>query len=272
LDTFKQTLGIPLTIDVFLDDSSMRELEAAGMKEITVDADKVFGVAVERHLSLLNEIDRFEDIKRKIKVAANDLLPGLDIKSSAGLDWDDEENYREFDVEEVKASLGLKLDLPIDRWVERNDYRKALISFESQIRSLARTLDTKRNEIEVGLRNLELNRNVYMNNVLEIRNAEERMKEQRMREQAGGADPQTLIDARNDLIEAENNLVSTLVDLLGDRLALQLNVGVIDTDPEKFWLQTQILASDPNETAETQVSPEASRDVVSPEELFKETL
>ena len=269
LDAFKLTLGIPLTVDVVLDDSALRELEAAGMQEIQLESDEAYKIAVETHLPLLNEIDRFEDSKRKIKVAANDLLPGLDIDSSATLDWDKEENYRDFDVDEVRANMGLTLDLPFDRWRERNDYRETLIRFESQIRSLARTLDQKRNEIEVGLRNLEGNRNVYQNNVLEVKNAKDRETEQRLRADAGQSDQQTLIDAQNDLIRAENDLVSTLVKLLRDRLQLRLDIGVIETSSEKFWLQHQILAQGLTEPAKPLPEPVVGEGVITPEELFK---
>jgi hypothetical protein len=269
LDSFKVTLGVPLTVEVFLDDSALRELEAAGMQEIRLEAGDAFKIAVESHLNVLNEIDRFEDSKRKINVAANDLLPGLDIDSSASLDWDKEENYREFNVDEVRANMGLTLDLPFDRWRERNDYRETLIRFESEIRSLARTLDLKRNQIEVGLRNLEGNRNIYQNNLLEVENAKEREAEQKLRADAGQVNPQTLIDAQNDLIRAENALVTTLVNVLRDRLQLRLDVGVIETSSENFWLQAQILAENATEPAAKELQPDVSGELIPPEELFK---
>lgn len=269
LDAFKLTLGIPLAMDVVLDDSALRELESAGMQEIQLGAAEAYKIAVETHFEVLNEIDRFEDSKRKIKVAANDLLPGLDIDSSATLDWDKEQNYRDFDVDAVRANMGLTLDLPFDRWRERNDYRESLIRFETEIRSLARTLDQKRNEIEVGLRNLENSRNVYQNNLLEVKNANDRVADQTMQAEAGRAEPQTLIDAQNDLIRAQNDLVSTLVNLLRDRLQLRLDIGVIDTASEKFWLQAQILAKDSIESAKPELQTDAGEAVISPEELFK---
>jgi outer membrane protein TolC len=134
---------------------------------------------------------------------------------------------------------------------------------------LARTLDLKRNQIEVGLRNLEGNRNIYQNNLLEVENAKEREAEQKLRADAGQVNPQTLIDAQNDLIRAENALVTTLVNVLRDRLQLRLDVGVIETSSENFWLQAQILAENATEPAAKELQPDVSGELIPPEELFK---
>jgi hypothetical protein len=119
------------------------------------------------------------------------------------------------------------------------------------------------------LRNLEGNRNIYQNNLLEVENAKEREAEQKLRADAGQVNPQTLIDAQNDLIRAENALVTTLVNVLRDRLQLRLDVGVIETSSENFWLQAQILAENATEPAAKELQPDVSGELIPPEELFK---
>lgn len=271
LDNFKQRLGIPITVEIYLDDSALKELEELGIQEFQMDPENSFAIAVETHLELLNDIDRYEDSKRKIKVAANDLLPGLDVNSSASLNWEDEENYREFDVDEVRANMGLRLDLPVNRWIERNRYRRRLIDFEAALRRLAAALDLKRVQIEAGFRDLETDRLVYANNVLGVENAIRRVSEQELKNEAGLSTQQTLIDAQNALIIEKNQLIQSLTSYLRNRLAVQLDIGLIDTEVQKFWLNTDLLAqagskmkSDPQQT------DEADR-VITPAELFKET-
>ena len=77
-------------------------------------------------LDFLNHIDRFEDAKRTVKVARNSLLPGLTFEAEAKLK---DQLYDSFDPNEYASTVKLKLDLPLSRVRERNDYRKSLIAF-----------------------------------------------------------------------------------------------------------------------------------------------
>ena len=92
-----------------------------------------------------NVIDRFEDSKRKVKVARKDLLPSLSIVADAALK---DQFYSSFQTNEYSANAGLKLNLPFDQLTERTAYRSSLIAFERQLRTLASELD----KLLVGLR------------------------------------------------------------------------------------------------------------------------
>jgi HlyD family secretion protein len=70
LDAFKLRLGVPLTESLYLNDVDLRELEKAGLVPVPLSSEAAFQIAAQKNLELLNAIDRFEDSKRKVRVAA----------------------------------------------------------------------------------------------------------------------------------------------------------------------------------------------------------
>ncbi|MCP5526623.1 MAG: TolC family protein [Verrucomicrobiales bacterium] len=237
LDTFKITLGIPVSERLYLDDADLQELETAGLPEVDVDKDAGFRIAVERHMDILNAIDRFEDIKRKIRIAADQLKPGLDVVGNASLGSEEPYDYLNFDPDNIRYSVGLQLDLPVNRLRERNNYRATLVTFESQIRSLTLTLDNFKNRIDRGLRTLEQQRLNYLNSVAQLEVIQRRVDMNEILLKAGRTDFIELRQSYDDLINAQNQLTFTKVDYIQARLSLLLDLGVIQTDLDKFWLQ-----------------------------------
>lgn len=269
LDRFKDRLAIPLSMEILLDDGPFNHLQTTGMSPVSFDAESAYNLSVEKHLPTLNEIDRFEDAKRRVLVAVNSLKPGLNIVGGASLATPTPDDYTDFDPDRVRANMGLELDLPFNRVTERNAYRSSLINFERQVRSLAQTLDTRRAEIAVGLRTLLQREANFRNNVIGVEIARARVAQQNMLIEAGRANQQTLIDAENELIQRQNARVSDIVAYQRARLQLLLDAGVINTDSPDFWLQPQYA---PPPAAVPDTAPSATpTDVLTPEQLFKET-
>lgn len=268
LDAFKNRLGIPITTRVYLDDEPFSELENLGLAPLEMTQEGAYKLAVEKHLPTLTEIDRFEDSKRKILVAANQLRAGLDLEGSTALAWDKEEDYQKFDVDQVRANMGLVLDLPLNRVSERNSYRSSLIDFERQIRSLEQTLDDRRNVINQALRTLAQRRKNYVNNELGVRIATERVREMTFRIAQGTIDQQSLIDAENSLIDQQNRRVDAIVDYQRTRLQLLLDVGMLDADEERFWLPVGDASN--NVEAPADIESIRTAPITAPTELFLE--
>ena len=263
LDSFRQTLNLPLSVNILLDDAAYDELSETGLLPIDIDSERGYDLAIEQYLPLLNDIDRFEDAKRKIRVVANDLKPGLDVVGDAGLRWDRDENYRDIDFENVTANLGLEIDLPFNRLRERNTYRRALITFEREIRNLSRSLDQRKQAVDQGLRALDQRKQNYEIEQLGVSIAKRRVEELELRMQAGTIDQQSLIDAQDDLIRSQNALTSALVSYLNSRLNLLLDLGVLEIEDEKFWLKPQMAGNlQPTKSIDVELS--------TPDELFNQ--
>lgn len=240
LDQFKITLGFPLGVDLALDDAGLEDLKKAGLLAVETSEDAAFAAAVDHKLDLLNEIDRFEDSKRKIVVAADRLKANLTFVSGVSL-ANDAVNYSKFDVSQYTANAGLQLDLPFDRLLQRNAYRATVISFERSLRSLALTLDTSRDAVRQGLRNLEQLQQTYAIQTNALQLADSRVAVSDILLQAGRAQIRDKLEAQSAQVLAQNAVTQVLVDYLVARLKFLVDVGALRTQDEKWWLRPQAL-------------------------------
>ena len=267
LDQFKIKLGLALGEQIFLDDETLKEVQQAGLVPASLQPAEAYRVAVQRQLQILNAIDVFEDRKRKIRVAADGLKPGLDFFADARLNSEEPTDYTNFDVDKVRAGVGIELDLPIDRVRERNDYRATLVSFESQLRALTLTLDTLRDDIERGLRNVDQRRQNYLiqKNALEL--ADRRVESSTLLLQAGRGEARDLIESQDAQIAAQNAVTAALVSYQDARLQLMLDIGALNTSKPQFWLKDHLADYLPGQVAAT-AQPDAEKPVVPPDQLF----
>lgn len=237
LDAFKIRLGLPIAEDLFLDDRDLDNLIQAGLPQVNLSREAAFKLALQNQLEILNAIDRFEDSKRKVRVAADQLRAELGLFSNASLSSEGPDDYSNFDPDKIRYTAGVRLNLPIDRLRQRNTYRATLISFESQIRSLGLVLDNYKNRIDRGLRTIEQARLNYLNGLESLNVAKRRVENNSMLLEAGRATPRDLREAQDSLIDAENTLSVLYAAYLNARLGLMVNIGVIEIEPASFWLQ-----------------------------------
>ncbi|MBK9137444.1 MAG: TolC family protein [Verrucomicrobia bacterium] len=236
LDNFKLRLGLPISEVITLDDADLRDLERTGLIPVEISREAAFRMAIARHMDVLNAIDRFEDSKRKVRLAADQLRPGLNFTGNASVSSEAPDDYANFDFDQARWSAGVSLDLPVDRLRERNSYRSALISFESQLRSVVATLDNFKNRIDRGLRTLEQERLNYLSRQENLRVAERLVDNRQMLLEAGRANIRDVREAQDSLIRAQNDLTLATVAYLGTRLDLLLDAGILLADEGRFWL------------------------------------
>lgn len=265
-DNFKQLLCLPLTVDVKLDERAIDDLRTNGLPPLVVSEADAFRLALEQRLDLINEIDRFEDSKRKVKVAADGLRTSLDLFASAAIDSDKPTDYTKFTWDNYRASAGLRLNLPIDRLPERNIYRTSFITFERQLRTLAQTLDDLRDTIRVGLRQLGLTRSSYEIQQKSVELADQRVESAELLMQAGRIQVRDLLDAQNDQLRARLAFTQALIDYYVARMGLLRDIGVLDINQDKFWMRAQLTPAAVAPAAPRQA--DAGGTIVTPEQLF----
>ncbi|MCZ6674844.1 MAG: TolC family protein [Verrucomicrobia bacterium] len=272
LDRFKITLGLPQTVDLQLADEEMENLQEAGLILLAPDTEQAFRIALEHRLPLLNAIDQFEDAQRKVKVAANQLKADLGIFATASVDSEEPINYNQFDFDRVRSTVGIQIDLPLDRLRERNSYRAALIRFESELRSLGLTLDDLRSSIDGSLRELERLKQNYEIQTNAVILAEKQVTGAQLSIESGNAIYRDLEEAQDDLIAAQNAQTAGLVDYLESRLNLLLDLGILNTETNQYWLTQASSINLPSGIGTNSISSTISPDgeVITPEQLFSQ--
>ena len=264
LDNFKQRLSLPLGEDLKLDDAALKDLVDTGLTPLALDERRGYLIAVTNRLDVLNTIDQFEDSKRKVRVAANDLQPGLDLVADASLT---KQFYSSFQPEQFTANPGLKLRLPLNSLTERNAYRSSLINFEKQMRSLATELDGLRDNIREGVRTLERQRENYVIQRAALELARQQVEVMPLLLQNGSADIRDQLEAQADFVEAQNDVTSAIVNYHVARWNLLKNLGIMSVDDERFWLQAQAV---PGVPAPPPAGAAALPSLITPSEVFGE--
>lgn len=263
LDSFKQRLSLPLGEALRLEDRALTELVAQGLTPLELDERQGYLMAVTNRLDVLNEVDRFEDAQRKVRVAASDLKPGLDLVVDASLK---KQFYSSFSPEEFASTSGLKLKLPLNQLTERNAYRTSLINFEKQMRKLAAELDSLRENIREGIRALEQERENYFIQKAALDLARQQVEVMPLLLQNDDADIRDQLEAQADLVEAQNDVTSAVVDYHVARWNLLKNLGTLSVEDEQFWLKNQSVSG-----SSTPVNPETAEvlpEVITPEQVF----
>lgn len=268
LDRFKIQLGMGLDERISIDDLPLRELAETGLIPTPLDPDEAYKFAVENHLPTLNAIDRFEDAKRAIRIAADRLKPGLDLLADASVGSDQPTDYTKFDLDRVRTSVGVELDLPLDRLSERNDYRATLVEFESELRALTLTLDELKSSIQGGLRTLEQRRQNYQIQTNALALANRRVASETMMLEAGRAEVRNLVESQDAQIAAQNAVTLAIVNYQQARLELLLNIGALEAEQPRFWLKDPLTERLRARAPETRTAGAETEPVLPPDAYF----
>ena len=264
VDRLKLLLALPLGEDLMLEDADLEDLKKLGLEDIRLSDAEAFSFTIAKRLDLLNEIDRFEDSKRRIKVAANALKADLNFLAGASLSSD--EDYNRFDINKYRASAGLELNLPFWRLRERNSFRSALVSFERQVRSLSQTFDDTKNELRQDLRAVQQARQNFDIQKLAVELADKRVESVGLLLLAGRAQIRDQLEAASAQVQARNALTQALVDFHLARLNLLVDLGVLDSAPQKFWLADQKTPGSASDVpGRAKLDPDS---VIPPDKLF----
>jgi len=112
-----------------------------------------------------------------------------------------------------------------------------LINFEASIRSLGKNFDELRNLLDQRIRELEQFRQSYEIQQNAVVLAQKRVEGNQLRLKAGTVIFRRLSESQDALIAAKNAETRALVDYLGARLDLLVDLGVLESDQQRYWLK-----------------------------------
>lgn len=237
-DDFKFRIGMPVAYSLELKDSELTDIEKKGVINISISQQNAYQLALKYRLPLINAIDRFEDAKRKVVVAANNLKADVSFIGEISLPTTGN-NIANFDFDRLSSSIGLELDLPVNKKRERNAYRRSLISFESSARSLSREFNSLKNLVSLRYRELEQFKQNYaiQKNALSL--AEQRVEGNKLLLKAGKVIFRRLSESQDALILSQNAVTDALVDYLQARLNLYNDIGILNTSRKQYWVENR---------------------------------
>jgi outer membrane protein TolC len=234
LDDFKIQLAIVPEKEIVLDDTLLEKLIVQGIEETDINLEEFTESALKKRLDLITQYNRVEDARRKAAAAKDRMRTGLDLTIGAGIQTEKENSLR-FDFVDSYLRAGVALDFPADRFPERNQYIKALISLKRAEREFKDKLDTVRLEITRQHRNLEgaYRSYVIQKNSLDL--ARQRIESTGMLLEAGRATTRDLLEAEESFISAQNDLASEIINHKAAYLRFLYSTECLEVDEEGLW-------------------------------------
>lgn len=230
LDDFKMTLGIRPDAAVVLD---LSDLQTTGKDEVTpppVSRRESIEIALENRLDLTTAKEQVEDAERKVKVAINALKPGLDLILGATAATTQENRVMSFGDSSRTGFAALDLDLPLERTSERNIYRRRLVELTQARRAFEQQRDEVILEVTNRWRDFDRALSSYQIQKRSVDLAQKRVESTELLLNAGRAIMRDVLDAREDLLDAQNRASQALVDLRVSTLELERDMDILVVD------------------------------------------
>lgn len=234
LDELKITLGVPVETRVILDES---ELLGLSIDEPDLSRDQSVEIALVTRPDLATSSDLVEDAERRIKVAENGLLPGLDVSVDYNAVSDPGDPTPAINWDRRRWRGSVDLDLPIDRKAERNIYRATLVDVDRAQRANDLARDRARLEIYNDWRSIDQARLSFRIAEEGVALAARRLEEQLLLAELGRGEARDLVDAQEDLVDAQNQRTSTLVNHTLARLRLWRDMGILYIESDGGWVR-----------------------------------
>ncbi|KPJ58382.1 MAG: hypothetical protein AMS15_08510 [Planctomycetes bacterium DG_23] len=231
LDRFKQNLRLPLEERIELSEEELT------YQPLEVDLKEAVQIALARRLDLLNARDQLDDARRNLTLAKQELKPSLDFVASFTLPTDTGDRFGRQAWDDPYFSAGLELAIPFDKWSERTSYRRSYISYLRERRSLARKIDDIIIEVRSALRDLQKSETSIEIQRLNKEDTEKRKEsaEYDLLLEVGRRSTRDVLEAQEDLFDAEIAYDEAVVDYLVAKMNLKKAMGIIIIDEKGEW-------------------------------------
>ncbi|MGB0716798.1 MAG: TolC family protein [Phycisphaerae bacterium] len=236
LDRFKIRLGMsvdtPLDVLPFVDDPIGQQVESLIPQ---VDDRVSIDIALKYRLDLITSADSVDDARRGVAIAKNQILPDLDLSGSITMATDaNEKAILGYNTERTtwRAAIDLQMD---DRVPERAAYRRSLVTVRRAERLLDQDQDTVRADVRRALRQIVRNRDVRDIQALNVQENELRRDASLAQYNLGKASNQDVIDAENELLQAQDSLANAIADYRTAILQFRLDTGTLLVSDEGTW-------------------------------------
>ncbi len=239
LDAFRYNLVIPADIDLKLDTSELALLQEYIQSPLLLSEEQAIELALTQRLDLLNAADVSDDAERKVEVAADSIRAELNLVGYAQAETSNRSTYgasaTELRSTRQQYSLALELDLPFDRVAEISAYRQSVIEVARAQREQQQLTEKIALDIRENFRKLQENKEIYKNETKGLVLASERSANTEALLKYGRASTRDLLDARKDLLQAQDQAATAMVNYALSNLKLLNDAGIIKIKNDRNW-------------------------------------
>lgn len=209
-----------------------------GWEEIVLDHNETLLTGLVQRLDLMNQRGRLADAWRQIKLAGDDLKSVVDLRATQVIGTQTGSNNPfDFSFDNSQTRLSAALDTPLNRRIQRNTFRVALINYNVGLRNLMAAEDSIKLDLREDLRQLSLDRNQYSISIASAALAYERVISTRLRLQLAvqGVAARDFLEAQQAYTNALNSIARQHVNYITDRIELFFDLEEMPVDECGYW-------------------------------------
>lgn len=246
LDALKLRIGMPVTTELTITRADIDVPNPA------LDAAKSIRLGQRARLDLQTTADRVDDAKRAVRVARDQLRGDLDLDASIDVKTDSgaDTGGIDFDLGDSDYRVGLEYGLPLDRKIERAQYRSSLVDLEQAQRTYRVARDRVALDIRAASRAIRRAKLTLELQEENVRLAKLRLESLQIRvlRPKETIQPRRIIEAEEDLLEARNRRDQARADLQTSVLNYLLETGQMRVNSEGKWLAPGELVREEEQT------------------------
>jgi outer membrane protein TolC len=235
LDTLKILIGLPTIAQFGLDRTELDWPMTVEPALPEFSEDEAVETAWLQRLDLVNSADAVMDAERQVTVAADGLRADLNLILGSNTAAGTNRNATAWADSSSEIGLGLQAELPWNRELEKNLYRKALILQSQRQREYDLLIDTVALEVREAYRSLLAATKRHQIQLESLTVAEKRLQDTLALMQYGKASSRRVLSAQSDLFEARNEAVDARVDYLTATLEFYSAAGTLHVRQDGWW-------------------------------------
>lgn len=222
IDQFKIDLGLPTTVEFVIQD------DFPDVSPFEMDLDGAVEAALHNRLDLRTTRDQLEDAERGLNIATNSLLPSLSLSLGYSAAADPEYRFSDLNIDDSDDySVGLVMEIPLDRKSQINRFRSAEISLDQASRELDRQRDEVILEVRDSLRTLKQRKDQIELGVKKIQSVTFSVEKAEIDQLRGTGTNRDVVEATNSLTAAKNDQLDRIVAHEIQLLRLQKQLGLL---------------------------------------------
>jgi hypothetical protein len=186
----------------------------------------------------MNQRGGLADAWRQIKLAGDDLRSIVDLRATEILRTKSSANNPlDFTFDDSETRMSIALDTPLNRRLQRNNFRLALINYNVGLRNLMAAEDSIKLDIREDLRQLALDRNQYTIAVASAALAYERVisTNLRLKLSVQNVAARDFLEAQQAYTNALSAIARQHVNYITDRTELFFDLEAMDVDSNNYW-------------------------------------
>ena len=247
-------------------------LESVELAIVDVDSNDAFRVAQERRLDWMNVRSSLVDQWRNIEIVADQLRSEMSVNVGGSIS-NTGSNPVKFNGNNAQFTTGLQFDAPLDRFIERNSYRQALISYDQARRNYYAYVDNVHQQLRSSIRaielaqiNFELQRDSVLTSIKRVHSAQLNLTKPPTGSSRVGSvntSAEALTNALESLLSSQNQIMTTWLQYQSRRMNLMLLMGIFNLDETGRWIDPGNIDSNLLRSYVAGISASQSQDALS---------